>query len=396
MSEDSIAWGRAEAGASLPPHKRLLAGFKKKGWSPSSSPSSAGPFESTHTTVSSFARLEDNPSSASLVEVHRKDDVYTGSLVKLENSFESTSMAKVEERGEDNLDSGSIVKLDSSLDSSSMVKLEEHDDGFVEHGDRECASFASESMDLYHRKSKRLRALPVDITKKSKKKVSKAVSTDHFKQQKSEPPQAFPGVVTKKMKKKVVSAEENLQSEGFSITDTDKDVDASAVVVEASVDTEKMAPSSIEHAERDTIAAGKAEEVKEGGTLPAAVRTINEESGEDTRAACAGDLKPGLSTCSKAKGGESVRCEVSWNHRSKVREEDGKPRRNHSRKHHQRIKETDQNRQEVQTGRSSQTPLPLSDEELALQLHRIMNSSPRISRRLSYKEDGPLLYPKSN
>eukprot|EP00250_Pteridium_aquilinum_P005389 c15490_g1_i2 orf=362-1465(-) len=365
MSEDSIAWGRAEAGASLPPHKRLLAGFKKKGWSPSSSPSSAGPFESTHTTVSSFARLEDNPSSASLVEVHRKDDVYTGSLVKLENSFESTSMAKVEERGEDNLDSGSIVKLDSSLDSSSMVKLEEHDDGFVEHGDRECASFASESMDLYHRKSKRLRALPVVVTKKMKNNVSVSVS-----------------------------AEKTLHAEGFSITDTDKEVDVSAVVGDVSVDTNviAMAPSDLE--ERNAMATVKAKEVKTGCTIPTAVRTIEEEAGKDAIVACAGDLKPVLSTCCKSEDDESVCCEVSkptWNHWSKLNEGDGKPRRNQNRQHHDGIKER---MREVQAERGSLTPLPLSDEELARQLHRIMNSSPRISRRLSYNENGPLLSPK--
>lgn len=71
-----------------------------------------------------------------------------------------------------------------------------------------------------------------------------------------------------------------------------------------------------------------------------------------------------------------------------------KRRRNPNRQNHKKNKEAEQKKHEVQRDKMSQMPL-LADEELARQLHRAMNSSPRIARCLSHKEERPLLAPSS-
>jgi hypothetical protein len=69
-----------------------------------------------------------------------------------------------------------------------------------------------------------------------------------------------------------------------------------------------------------------------------------------------------------------------------------KPRRNPSRQNHSKSKDLckKQEAHVEKSLKSSHITPSLSDEELARELHRAMNSSPRISRCLNYK-DGPLL-----
>ncbi|KAI5067752.1 hypothetical protein GOP47_0018280 [Adiantum capillus-veneris] len=219
------------------------------------------------------------------------------------------------------------------------------------------------------------------------------------KRQRTSPPMTMKKSSKKKKKKISLEAGEHVQD------DSVDDVKASLVLdkIKPSIALSSSPDKVKDEADVDAVAS-KISSVVEGHSIALVECEVPTTANGDASPEHAVDLKLGSNRGSVLKEEEEVTCDEarkpSRNPASKIKKgsktvatasDTKKRRRNPNRQNHSKSKETEHKKHEVQRHKMSHVPLPLADEELARQLHRAMNSSPRIARCLNHKDERPLL-----